>query len=186
MTDRRIPQYPVDPLFIRRWSPRAFDVETMPETDLLSMLEAARWAPSAYNLQPWRFLYALRDDAHWEVYLGLLDSFNAQWAANASALIFVLSDTTSAYHSFDTGASWAMLALQATALGYHTHAMAGLDFDRSRQALEIPETYKVEIAIAVGRQADASTLPAGLQLRETPSDRLPVARIARAGGFCDE
>ena len=92
MTER-LADHPIDPLFLARWSPRAYDGQPMPEADLLRILEAARWAPSAYNYQPWRFLYARRDDAHWTEFVSLLVPMNRDWAQHASALIFVLSDT---------------------------------------------------------------------------------------------
>ncbi len=187
--------HPISSLFLRRWSPRAFDASSMPEADLLTLLEAARWAPSAYNIQPWRFVYALRDDSDWEHYLALLDPFNADWAGAASALLFLVSDrlmpkgrethspTASQTHSFDAGAAWAHLALQATALGYQAHAMAGIRFEAIRQRLSIPDHYHIEIAVAIGRQAAASRLPPELRQRETPSSRLPLDRIAFAGHF---
>lgn len=194
MQTQRSPDYPIEPIFFERWSPRAFSATSMPASDLLTILEAARWAPSAFNIQPWRFLYSHRDDAQWQTYLGLLDPFNASWAHNASALVFLLSDTvmpgddkqaqkTSRYHSFDAGAAWAQLALQATSLGYQAHAMAGIDIQQSQKTLEVPDQYRVEVAIAVGLRAEPSMLPAGLQQREHPSPRLPVREIAFAGAF---
>lgn len=193
MTDRRS-DHPVDPLFLARWSPRAFDAAAMSEADLASLIEAARWAPSAYNYQPWRFLYAHRDDAHWQGFLDLLDPFNAGWARDASALIFVLSDRLMAAngngeprpshsHSFDAGAAWAQLALQATRLGYQAHGMAGIDFERARAHLGVPERFHIEIAIAVGRRADPARLPEALRDRERPSQRRPIHEIAFAGAF---
>lgn len=190
----RHPEHPIDPLFIARWSPRAYDASAMPADDLLTMLEAARWAPSAYNLQPWRFLYSLRGDSHWLNYLSLLDNFNLAWARRASALVMVVSDSLmpalegdpqrqSHSHSFDAGAAWAQLALQATLLGYHTHAMAGLDFAKAQQVLCVPSCYRIEVAIAVGKIADASILPATLRTREQPSQRRPMREIAFAGVF---
>jgi len=190
----RISSHPIEPLFIERWSPRAFLPGALPHSDLLTLLEAARWAPSAYNIQPWRFLYSIRDDKHWATYLSLLNPFNASWAANAAALIFAISESTvvdqqsgetrqSNYHHFDTGAAWAMLALQATALGYQAHAMAGIDFEQTRKKLNIPNHFSVEVAIAVGRAASAETLPAELRERERPSERLPLSEIAFSGGF---
>ena len=190
----RSPDHPVDPLFVNRWSPRAFEAKAMPEGDLYTVLEAARWAPSAYNIQPWRFIYAMRDDAHWNVFLGLLDPFNASWAKNASALVFLVSDTLtpahgaspaqpSRTHSFDAGAAWAQLALQATTMGYQAHAMAGIHFDEIRQRLSVPGNYRVEIAIAIGRQTDPCDLPPALQEREMPSSRLPLEEIAFSERF---
>jgi nitroreductase len=126
----RQPDHEVDPLFLERWSPRAFDGSEMPEPDLLTLFEAARWAPSAFNSQPWRFLYARRGDADWERFLGLLIPWNQGWAHSASALVYILSDSLpftdrksgepqpSSTHSFDAGAAWACLALQATRMRY--------------------------------------------------------------------
>ncbi len=119
--------YPISPLFLDRWSPRSLTGETISETDLLTILEAARWAPSAYNSQPWRFLYARREGAAWAQYLGLLNEFNQGWAKRASAIVVLLSRKTfvpagaseekpSYSHSFDAGAAWANLALQAAQL----------------------------------------------------------------------
>lgn len=192
MTDR-IAAFPIDPIFIERWSPRAFHPEAMPSEALLTILEAARWAPSAYNVQPWRFLYALRDDAHWPRFVSLLDSFNQSWAGSASALVFLLSDTgsdgaaqqpqASPIHSFDTGAAWSHIALQAVRLGYHAHAMAGIAFEAAREALAVPSRFRIEIAVALGRRADPETLPPQLREREWPSPRRPLAETAFPGSF---
>src|SRR3954466_14091985 len=89
----RQPDRPVDPLFLERWSPRAFDGSDMPEEDLLTTFEAARWAPSAFNSQPWRFLYAKRGDANWARFLSLLIPWNQGSAHSASVLIYILSDS---------------------------------------------------------------------------------------------
>lgn len=188
----RTPDHPIDPLFVRRWSPRAFEPAPMPEADLLRALEAARWAPSAYNVQPWRFLYALRGDAHWDAWLDLLVPFNRSWAENASALVFVVSDsllryegeeTPSRSHSFDAGAAWAQLALQAANLGYHAHGIGGLDYERAREVLGVPDSFHVEMAAAIGRRACPDTLPEGLREREHPSPRRPTHESAFRGAF---
>lgn len=191
MTDFRRPTFPIEPLFLKRWSPRAFVPQAMPQDDLFAMFEAARWAPSAFNMQPWRFLYSQRNDQHWADFLGLLDPFNRGWAHNASALVFVLSartyqDRTGATqpaptHSFDAGAAATMLALQATALGYHAHTVAGLDYEAARQLLAVPENVAVEVALVIGRRDQVETLPAALQAREKPSTRLPLAERFFAG-----
>lgn len=186
--------HPVNPLFVRRWSPRAFTPGPMPHEDLLSMLEAARWAPSAFNIQPWRFLYAHRDDENWETFVGLLDPFNASWAQNASALVFVISDTImpgsgdrpdlpAQYNSFDTGAAALQLALQATAMDYVVHTMAGINFEKTRDELGIPERFRIEVAMAIGKQAEPAMLPETLAEREVPSSRYPVEEISFAGAF---
>lgn len=179
----------VDPLFLERWSPRAFDQSVIEEEQLLTLFDAARWAPSAYNYQPWRFLYSGRDSTVWGEFLDLLIPFNASWVKNASALIFILSDTLIAQgdgkdarpattNSFDAGAAWALLALQATKLGLHTHAMAGFDEEKARGYFDLSPRYRIEAAVAVGRIGDKTALPEGLQAREVPSDRLPVNVLA--------
>ncbi|MGZ8312244.1 MAG: nitroreductase family protein [Allosphingosinicella sp.] len=184
---------PIDPLFLQRWSPRAFDGSDLPDEHLQTIFEAARWAPSAFNSQPWRFLYARRGDANWARFLDLLIPFNQSWAHSASVLVYILSDslmetkpgqaTPSHSHSFDAGAAWACLALQATRMGYHAHGMSGVDFDRARVELGVPDRFRLEAAAVVGRIGDPATLPERLQAREFPSDRRPVGEFAFAGNF---
>jgi nitroreductase len=184
----------VEPLFLERWSPRAYDGSAITQNDLETIFDAARWAPSAFNYQPWRFLYAHRDSADWERFLALLAPFNQTWVKNAGAIVFILSDTLMAApgsddykpshsHSFDAGAAWALLALQATRLGYHAHGMTGVDFDKARAELSVPERYRIEAATAIGRQGDKSVLPEALQEREEPSGRHAVESFAFAGNF---
>jgi nitroreductase len=160
----------------------------MPEADLATIVDAARWAPSAMNVQPWRFLYARRGDANWERFVGYLVPGNQVWAQNASVLFFVLSEAVSGdrpsyTHSFDAGAAWAMLAIQAQLLGYHSHAMAGVDFARAAQELGVPETFRIEAAIALGRMGDPASLPEKLQAREVASGRKARDEIAWPGDF---
>jgi nitroreductase len=184
----------VEPLFLDRWSPRAFDSTAMPQEDLDTIFDAARWAPSAFNYQPWRFLYATRDSADWQRFLGVLLPFNQSWVQNASALVFILSDTQIAApgsedmkpshsHSFDAGAAWALMALQATRLGYHSHAMTGIEFDKARAELQVPDRFRIEAAVAIGTIADKSILPEALQAREAPSGRKDIADFVTAGSF---
>ena len=182
----------IESIFINRWSPRAFNTITVSEQGLMTMFEAARWAPSAFNVQPWRFLYATRDAQDWSKYTSFLDEFNRKWATKAAALIVVLSDQftevngeliKSSTHSFDTGAACLQLALQATSLGYQAHAMAGIQFEKIRDTLAIDERYKIEIMIAIGKQGDAATLPADLQANEQPSLRKAINEISFAGNF---
>src|SRR5439155_7882744 len=124
--------------------------------------------------------------------LSLLIPFNASWVGKAGVLMFILSKVVrgegdkaapSHSHSFDAGAAWALFALQATALGYHAHGMTGVDFDRARIALDVPEGFRIEAAAAIGRRDAPERLPEGLRERERPSDRKPVNEIAFAGGF---
>lgn len=190
----RRPEHAIEPLFLERWSPRAFDGAAVGEPALASILEAARWAPSAANAQPWRFVYALRGEAEWERFVGLLKPNNAAWARNAGALVFICSDSVkdargeappqpSRTHSFDAGAAWALMALQATALGFHAHAIAGFDQDRARTELQVPERFRLEAAVAIGRAGDKTLLPDALQARETPSSRRPLAETVYRGRF---
>jgi nitroreductase len=181
------------PQIVKRWSPRAFDGNAIPQADLDVIFEAAGWAPSAYNYQPWRFLYASRtDEARFAAFLSALVPFNQSWADDAGALVYVVSDeymrsskgdNPNHSHSFDAGAAWAMLALQAQALGYITHGMSGVDFDKARQVLELPEGFRIEAAIAIGKHGDPASLPEALREREEPSPRKPVSEIAFGGPF---
>ena len=191
MPERR-PDHPIDPLFLDRWSPRAFDGSALAEADLLTIFEAARWAPSAFNGQPWRFVYAHRGDAEWERFLGLLIPFNQEWAKSASVLVFILSDrmittksgdAVSHSHSFDAGAAWASLALQATRLGCFAHAMSGVEFERAYAELAVPERFRIEAAVAIGRAGDPAELSERLRARETPSGRKPLSDFVFRGGF---
>lgn len=194
MTQARTPDHPINPLFTDRWSPRAFTGEAIPEAALLSTLEAARWAPSAYNAQPWRFIYVRRDTASWLPVFDTLVEFNQGWAQRAAALVVIVSarqavfpGTTdaapNAWHSFDSGAAWASLAFQATLSGWSAHGMAGFDADRLRQAVAIPDAYAIETVVAIGKRGDKGVLPEGLQARETPNGRLPLAQLAAEGRF---
>jgi nitroreductase len=191
MTTRTAPAK-VGQLFIDRWSPRAFDESEIPQDDLDAIFAAAGLAPSAFNYQPWKFLYARRGDANWARFLSLLVPFNQSWAKDAGVLVFIVSDTknrsgetpTDFYsHSFDAGAAWAQMALQASLLGYHTHGMTGLEFDQARAELALPEDIRLEAAVAIGRRADPSRLPEGLREREAPSPRKPLDEIAFAGSY---
>ena len=191
MTTDRWTDTALDPLFLGRWSPRAFDGSDMPAEDLRTILDAGRWAPSSYNYQPWRFLYAMRNDAaNWSRFLDLLIPANSIWAKEASVLVFILSETTmgspdkpSHSHSFDAGAAWAAIALQAHLLGYHAHGMVGIEMNKVRSELGVPEDFRIEAAVAIGRMGDRSMLPGKLQKREVSSARQPLDKIAYAGSF---
>ena len=182
----------LDRLFLDRWSPRAFDGSAMSDADLNTILDAARWAPSAYNYQPWRLLYARKDDAHWDAFLSVLIPFNQSWAQTASMLLVIASDTLmenadganpSHSHSFDAGAAWAQLGLQASMLGYHAHGMTGVDFDKAREVLAVPERFRIEAAAAIGKRGDVSVLPEFLRDKDVPSSRKALSEIAFNGKF---
>jgi nitroreductase len=188
----RSTEYPIDPLFLERWSPRSFTGAPMSDDDLMTILDAARWAPSASNVQPWRFIYAHRDTEHWPRLLGLLNESNQLWAKTASVLIILVSKSTvlradkevaSWTHSFDAGAAWCSLALQAHLSGWAAHGMAGFDKPRAAVELGVPDGYRVEAAIAIGRRGDKSLLPEAVQAREQPSDRVPLELLVGEGHF---
>lgn len=188
----RKPVFNVDPLFISRWSPRAFSNEIVPDEVLWQLFEAARWSPSGANAQPWRFIYAKRGDEHWEKFVSLLNDRNRSWAKDAAALILLVSRNVrdgesgpvpSRSHSFDAGAAWATLALQAHQLGWGTRAIAGFDQDRARESLDVPNDYALQVIIALGKRLDPALLPEDIKASEKPNDRLPPAALAAPGRF---
>ncbi len=185
--DHRTPDAPIHPLLLRRWSPRALSGEPITEVELRTLLEAARWAPSSVNSQPWRFLYARRGTPEWPTFVDLLSEGNREWCANAAVLMVVVSRRVSDQgrplrtHSFDSGAAWENLALQASALGLVAHGMSGFDFERARSELGIPADHSVEAMVALGRPAPKSVLSEKNQAREKPSGRRPVDELAFAG-----
>jgi nitroreductase len=190
-SEERIADYPIDSLFLDRWSPRAMTGEPIPQETLMQLFEAARWAPSSYNGQPWRFLYAQRDTEHWKLFFDLLVEFNQNWAKNAGVLVLFISRThfdfngePSVTHSFDTGAAWENLALQGWLRGLVVHGMQGFDYERARIGLNIPEEFQVEAMCAIGRPADPATLPYELREKEAPSERRKLQQSICEGPFC--
>lgn len=169
----RKPSYPINQLIIDRWSPRAMSGESITDEELMMLFEAARWAPSSYNDQPWHFVYAKKDTSAWQIFFDLLVPFNQSWAKNAAVLIVIVSRDTFAHngqpsrtHSFDTGAAWQNLALQGSSMGLVIHGMEGFDYDKTKEALAIPDGYTVEAMVAVGKPGAISVLPKDLQERE--------------------
>lgn len=190
-SEKRNADHPIHKIFLDRWSPRAMSGEAIPEEDLMVLFEAARWAPSAYNNQPWRALYARRDSEHWPLFLDLLAESNRIWAHRAAALLVFISKTTfdrngkpARTHSFDTGAAWENLALQAMLSGYVAHGMQGFDYERAKTALKVPDDYQVEAMVAVGSPGLKESLPEQLQAKETPNNRRPLAQSICEGPFC--
>lgn len=189
-TQVRTPDRPIDPIFIRRWSPRAMSGAPIAADDLATLFEAARWAPSSYNEQEWRFLYAHRDTPHWPVFFGLLLEGNRAWCDRAGVLVVVLSHEVFArngkpnpVHSYDAGAAWENLALQGCQMGLVVHGMMGFDYERARRELAVPAGYAVEAMIAIGHPGDPATLPEAARKIEAPSQRKPVAELVREGKF---
>lgn len=183
----RTTKYDVDDMFTNRWSPRAFSEEEVPQDTLLSLFEAAHWAPSAFNFQPWRFIIAQTAEER-KVFYSFIKEFNLTWCEKAPVMSLILSKTNNdgkpvESHSFDTGAAWGFLALQANKKGLVTHPMTGFDFDKARELLNIPEDYKIEALVAIGYQGDKDTLPEMLQQREEPNNRQPLETLIFNGKF---
>lgn len=190
MKTQRVSAYPIEDLILHRWSARAFSGEPITEQQLKSLFEAARWAPSSYNGQPWRFVYAMRDTPAWNRLFDLMVAFNQQWSKNAAALVLIVSRNNFEFngkpartHSFDTGAAVQNFSLQATAMGLIAHGMEGFDYDRARKDLNIPEGYTVEALFAVGNPGDVHNLPETMQKVEQPSDRKKVEEFIAEGVF---
>ena len=185
----RIPDHEILPLLVQRWSPRAMNGEPMTQAELMRLFEAARWAPSCANSQPWRFVYARAGTPHFQRLFELLAEGNRPWCAHAGALIVVLSKKTfdngspTRTHSYDTGAAWMSLALQASQMGLVAHGMAGFDYDRARVDLGVPADYAVEAMIAVGHPGRVEDLPESHRHREVKSTRRPVQELVFEGKF---
>ncbi|MFP5393033.1 MAG: nitroreductase family protein [Gammaproteobacteria bacterium] len=188
----RSSDYPIAGQFLERWSPRAFSDRPVSEEQVLTVLEAARWAPSASNLQPWRFFYGVRGEPQFDTLLSLLVPFNEGWAKNAGALIIITSVTSfdgsrqNITHSFDAGSAFMSLSLQAHSMGLIAHGMAGIEFEKVPTVLQLPDNLKVEAAVAIGYQGEVSVLSEALQKREGPSQRQPLSELVFKGHFTGE
>ena len=182
-------EHDIEKIFPNRWSPRAMSGEKINDKELMKLFEAARWAPSSSNIQPWRFVYARRDSKEWDKFFNALMEFNQQWCKNAAVLILAVSkqkneegkDLTTS--SFDTGAACENLALQGSMMGLVIHGMAGFDYKKAREALDIPEDYKIEAMIAVGKKGNKNDLPEFLKEREVLSGRNKVESFIFEGKF---
>ncbi|CAG2167266.1 unnamed protein product [Oppiella nova] len=188
----RKPDYPIHPLLLSRTSPREMTGEDLSDKVLMTLFEAARWAPSFYNQQPWRFLYAKRNTEHWDKFHDLVWPLNLQWCEPASALVVVVShrlffmkgDNTKELpnptHSFDTGAACMALALEASARDLVVHCMAGFDYEKAYEVFGVDKARdSIDCMIAIGKRpalSDRST-----ETRIAP--RHPVDRFVFEGGF---
>jgi nitroreductase len=188
-SSQRRGEHGVHPQFPDRWSGRAFTGEALSEAEMLTLFEAARWAPSSMNFQPWRFLYARRDSDFWPAFLDLLAPGNRTWAERAGALVLVISrlqfdeQRPCITHSYDSGAAWLSLALQASLNGIVAHGIQGFDYERARRVLRVPAPFAIEAMIVLGKPAAPEALPEDLRRRETPSDRRPLTQTICEGPF---
>jgi nitroreductase len=183
-------QYPVQDLIKNRWSPRAFSDKPVPKEVLQSLFEAARWAPSSNNEQPWAYIVATKDDAdNFEKSLGTLVEFNANWAKKAPVLVIAVAQLAFAKNNapnrnaqYDVGAASLQLSIEATARGLVVHQMAGFDPETAREAYNIPQGWEPIAAMAIGYQGDASSLPEPYQTREkAPRNRKAIREFVMSG-----
>jgi nitroreductase len=183
-------RYPIHDVLRRRWSPRAFDERLIEADTLRSLFEAARWAPSSSNEQPWRFMVASRDhEFEWNGLLSCLVEANRKWACRAPVLILSIAslnfqdDATPNRHALhDTGMAVENLVLQATALGLVAHQMAGFDVEKARLDFKIPSGYEPVAMIAVGYPGDPNVLSDRLKQRElAPRERNPISTFVFSG-----
>ncbi len=180
----------IQPFILSRVSSRAFSDERLTEEELMSLFEAARWAPSSYNNQPWRFVYTRRGDPEWNTFYDVLIDFNKAWTKNADTLVLVVSRNNFEHNNkpsqtarFDTGAAWMNLAIEAHARNIVTHGMQGFDYEAIKRNLHIPDGFTVEAMIAIGKPGNKENLPPEIREREVPSDRKPLQEMISRGKF---
>lgn len=180
--------FPINPLILNRWSPRAMTGEDLDNEEIMSLFEAARWAPSSYNNQPWRFIYAKRNTEHWERMFSLLAEGNKSWAKNSGLLVVVITrknfefnEKPARTHQFDAGSAWENLALEAFSRGLVAHGMQGFNYDKAKIDLIIPDDFEVMAMIAIGKKGSRESLPPELQEKEKLTDRKPLKDIIMEG-----
>lgn len=163
----------VNPLIINRWSPVAFDSQEPGEEILKSLFDAAMWAPSSRNAQPWRFIYVTKSDPDYQAVFALLDEGNKVWAHTAPVLALSIAETISSYKNrpnyfafYDTGMAVGNLLLQATHLGLFIHQMGGYNMEKAREVLNIPDRFKPVAMIAIGYKGDPAQLDESEASRE--------------------
>lgn len=185
---KRTAAYLIEPIILNRWSPRAMSGEALEHAEFMRLIEAARWAPSSYNSQPWRFIYAHRDTPAWQKLFDLMVPQNQVWAQAAAVLVVVLSQKNFEYnnkpsrtHSLTTGSAWQNLALQGWAQGLVVHGLEGFDYEHARQNLHVPDDMTVEMMCAIGKPGSIDNLPVELRAQEEPSDRKPVQDLIFEG-----
>jgi len=182
--------YPVHPLIASRWSPRAFDSKPIENEKLQHIFEAARWTASSSNLQPWYFLVGFKEDEVYEKIISTMVEFNQLWAKTAPVLVLAISARITAKgeqnhsHAYDLGQAVSALSLQATADGIFVHQMGGFDKEKAKELLEIPESFSVQVAFAMGYRTDEEILHPKIQkLERSPRERRPVSETVFTGSF---
>jgi len=190
IANQRVPEVEVDALFTDRWSPRSFLDEPLRPEQISALFEAARWAPSCYNDQPWHFRYAIKPQDRASFAAALVEK-NREWARNAPMLLFVLArkgfgqtGKPNRHAMFDAGAAWMSLAIQARRLGLYAHGMAGFSVEKAAEVMHVSlDEYEIMAAVAVGRRGDPSSLSEDMAAVEKPNGRKPLAEVAGEGSF---
>lgn len=189
-TEKRKPEYRISRIFWKRWSPRAMSPGKITDIELFSLFEAARWAPSSFNEQPWNFVYGKKNTKEWKTLFDLLSEHNKIWAKKSSVLVVIISKKKFTHngkpnptHSFDTGAAWMSIALQGFTQGLAIHGMAGFDYKKAKKNLKVSDVYKIEAMFAVGKPGKKEDLPAELQKKETPSQRKHISDFIFRGAM---
>lgn len=185
MNNPRSSLYPISSIILNRRSLRSMNGEVIDDNQLMSLFEAARWAPSSYNNQPWRFIFGKKDTRHFDTLFSLLVEANQSWCKNAAVLVCVASKTTfdrndkpSITHSFDTGTAFENLLLEGCQQNLIVHGMQGFDYEKAKTVLSIPDDYKVEAMIAIGKPASKELLE-----NEVTTSRKPLEEIVFEGNF---
>lgn len=182
--------YPIHPLMASRWSPRAYESKPVEPDKLQRIFEAARWAASSSNLQPWYFLLGYKGDEVFTRIFETLVEFNRLWVVNAPVLVLAIAKTTNVRgelnksHSYDLGQAVAILSLQAMAEGVYTHQMGGFDADAAARSLSLPAEYKAVVAFTLGYLGNPDILPPNLEKLElSPRSRRPASESVFTGSF---
>lgn len=178
-------------LITDRWSPVAFDPKPVEQHKIQLLFDAAKWAPSGRNAQPWGFVIATKEMPEYELMFGLLDDGNKVWAQTAPVLVLSLGQVISTYKNrpnrlalYETGMAMGNLLLQATHMGLYVHQMGGYDVERAREVLVIPARYEPCAMMAIGYKGDPAQLPAEVALREKQKrSRMDVSQFLVPGRY---
>lgn len=185
--NERTTEYDILDVFLERSSQRAMSGEVVSENEIMTLIDAARWAPSAFNAQPWRFLYAVKGTSDFDLFFSFLKEGNQVWCKNAGAFAIVLSRKNmedgkqNPWHSFDTGSACENFALQGAKMNLVIHTMAGFNSDSVRKVLEINDSYNIEAMIAVGKHGPIDNIPEYLRVLEKPNGRKNLGEICFKG-----
>ncbi len=185
------PDHSINPLLMKRWSPRAFANTPIDPSEINKIFEAARWAASSFNEQPWRFVYAHKGDQAYDRLMESINPFNQSWTSSAPLLIlgvvkddFSHNGSANRHASYDLGAAVANMSIQAAEADIYFHQMAGFDPKKAAELIGIPEGYTPVVMIAAGYIGDAYALPENLRERENaPRERKAVSDFAFGGEF---